>query len=55
MEWVFSTIFTIEMFIKIVAMGFAQGGHAYLKDSWNRLDFSVVLLGYLALLPGMGA
>lgn len=38
--------FSLEMTIKIVAMG-AWGKGTYLADSWNRLDFFIVLAGAL--------
>ncbi|XP_058837307.1 voltage-dependent T-type calcium channel subunit alpha-1G isoform X2 [Topomyia yanbarensis] len=38
--------FSLEMTIKIVAMG-AYGKGTYLADSWNRLDFFIVLAGAL--------
>ena len=40
-------LFTSEMLIKMVAMGLACHRGAYLSDNWNRLDFIVVLLGWL--------
>ncbi|CAJ0954197.1 unnamed protein product, partial [Mesorhabditis belari] len=36
--------FTLEMVIKIVALGF-YGQSAYLSDTWNRLDFFIVVAG----------
>ena len=36
--------FAVEMVIKILAMGF-YGKDTYLADSWNRLDFFIVLAG----------
>lgn len=39
-EWMFCTIFTAEAVIKIIA---APCG--YWKDSWNKFDFSLVILG----------
>eukprot|EP01135_Chromosphaera_perkinsii_P008377 Nk52_evm2s1315 gene=Nk52_evmTU2s1315 len=53
-EFVFTGIFTLEMILKIVSYGFVQHKGSYLRDSWNRLDFAVVLLGYLAFIPGVG-
>ncbi len=38
--------FTIEMFIKIIAMGIV-GKDTYLADTWNRLDMFIVFAGYL--------
>ena len=37
------------MTLKIVAMGFFMREHSYLRDSWNMLDFTVVLLGWVSL------
>lgn len=44
-ELVFTTLFAIEMVLKIVAMGFVLEKGAYLRDPWNVLDFVVVLAG----------
>jgi hypothetical protein len=33
---------------KIIGLGFAFGPNTYLKNSWNWLDFSVVIIGYLS-------
>ena len=38
--------FIIEMMIKIMAMGF-YGRSTYLAESWNILDFLIVLAGYV--------
>lgn len=38
--------FALEMTIKMVAMGIC-GKNTYLADSWNRLDFFIVLAGLL--------
>ena len=44
-------LFVGEMALKIVAYGFACTGEtAYLKDSWNVLDFNIVLISLLGLL-----
>lgn len=38
--------FTVEMCIKVVAMGLVLGGRkTYLGDGWNRLDLFIVLAG----------
>ncbi|CAD5216929.1 unnamed protein product [Bursaphelenchus okinawaensis] len=36
--------FAAEMVIKVVALGFS-GENAYLSDTWNRLDFFIVIAG----------
>lgn len=38
--------FALEMTIKIIAMGFCGAG-CYIADSWNRLDFFIVMSGAL--------
>lgn len=38
--------FGMEMTIKMIAMGI-YGKNTYLADSWNRLDFFIVLAGAL--------
>ena len=40
------------MVLKIIAMGFFMRAHSYLRDSWNILDFTVVLLGWISNLFG---
>ena len=46
----FLVIYTIEMVLKIIAMGFVMRAHSYLRDTWNILDFLVVVLGWISLL-----
>jgi hypothetical protein len=54
---IFTLIFTAEMVIKIIAMGFIMtkgnpSNHmpaAYLRDPWNWLDFIVVIAAYVEL------
>ncbi len=36
--------FTVEMMVKIMAMGF-YGKNTYLAETWNRLDFFIVITG----------
>ena len=50
-EYIFTTVFFTEMMIKILAFGLFFGPEAYLKDSWNCLDFVVVLTSLITLLP----
>lgn len=44
-RYVFTTIYTTEMILKIVSRGFILHSYAYLRDPWNWLDFIVVVLG----------
>lgn len=49
-EYVFTTIYTIEMILKIIAKGFILHPYTYLRDPWNWLDFIVVLLTYTSII-----
>jgi hypothetical protein len=40
---VFNALYTIEMVLKIMGLGFILGENAYLRDSWNILDFVIVM------------
>lgn len=46
---VFLVIYTLEMILKIIAQGFVMRPYSYLRDGWNILDFTVVVLGWTAL------
>jgi len=51
---VFTALFTVEVVIKVVALGFCCHEGAYLRDNWNVMDFVVVFtsllnLGFMAL------
>ena len=46
-EYVFQTVFTLEMMIKLKALGC----RAYWKDGWNRLDGVIVIFGWIAFIP----
>jgi len=52
-ENVFLAAFTVETLLKIISVGFFLGPKTYLSNSWNWLDFVVVVTGYLNFLPGM--
>ena len=39
--------FILEAVIKIIALGFVIGKDAYLKESWNILDFVIVVSSIL--------
>ena len=52
---VFTIIFGVEMLMKILALGFCLHKGAYLRDSWNCLDFVVVMSSIASLaLSGLG-
>lgn len=52
-EIFFTVMFALEFVLKVVAQGFVLGRGAYLRDSWNMLDFLVVVTALLASVPGM--
>jgi hypothetical protein len=44
LDHIIYVFFAIEMFIKIIAMGFV-GKDTYMAETWNRLDFFIVIAG----------
>lgn len=47
-ELPFLLIFTMEMLLKMVALGlFFEGKYTYFRNPWNYLDFTVVVSGLL--------
>ena len=38
-DFVFLQIYTLEMVLKVIAMGFVMRAHSYLRDSWNIVSF----------------
>lgn len=44
-EVIFTVIFTVECAMRIIALGFIQHPNAYLRNSWNILDFTIVMIG----------
>lgn len=52
-EIAFTVCFTVEFVLKVVAQGFCVGRGSYLRDSWNILDFVVVVTALLTSVPGM--
>lgn len=43
-RYTFTGIYTFESLIKILARGFCVGKFTFLRDPWNWLDFSVILM-----------
>lgn len=54
LENVFLILYSVEMALKIVGMGFFFPRDSYLKDSWNILDFFIVVTSYITLLQNAG-
>lgn len=50
---IFLGLYSVEMVLKILGMGLIFGEHAYLKNSWNILDFVIVISGYITLTTEM--
>ncbi|XP_018307179.1 ca[2+]-channel protein alpha[[1]] subunit D isoform X3 [Mycetomoellerius zeteki] len=47
-EYVFLVIFTVECVMKIIAYGFVAHPGAYLRNGWNLLDFTIVVIGMVS-------
>lgn len=54
-ENVFLVLYSIEMVLKIMGMGFIFSSKAYLRDSWNVLDFIIVISSYPSLFTDSSA
>lgn len=51
--WLFTILFTLECLCKVVAMGWFLDPGSYLRDSWNVLDFLVVVSSLFTSIPGI--
>ncbi|KAI5699386.1 hypothetical protein M8J75_002088 [Diaphorina citri] len=47
-EYIFLVIFTVECVMKILAYGFVAHPGAYLRNGWNLLDFTIVVIGMIS-------
>lgn len=56
-EWVFIVIFSAEMAVKMLAMGFTplESTHCYLSEGWNILDAVIVLSSWVSQLLSDGS
>ena len=43
LDFIFNYLFILEMVFKIIALGFTMDDGSYLRDSWNGLDFFIVV------------
>lgn len=50
----FMAVFTVEMCLKFVAFGVALHKGSYFRSGWNVLDFVIVVLSFMQLIPGFG-
>ena len=55
LDTIFLALYTLEMVLKILGLGFVLNKDAYLRDSWNILDFVIVTSAYLQLIISSGA
>ncbi|XP_077170357.1 sodium channel protein type 4 subunit alpha [Paroedura picta] len=53
-EYTFTGIYTFESMIKILARGFCIDGFTFLRDPWNWLDFSVIVMAYVTEFVDLG-
>lgn len=49
MDTAFNLIFAFESVVKIISLGFAMNEKSYLTDSWNRIDFIIVVTSLLGI------
>uniref|UniRef100_A0A667ZUU4 Sodium channel protein n=1 Tax=Myripristis murdjan TaxID=586833 RepID=A0A667ZUU4_9TELE len=54
LEYTFTGIYTFESLIKILARGFCIGPFTFLRDPWNWLDFSVIVMAYVTEFVDLG-
>ena len=43
----FNIIFTIEMILKVIALGLVMDEGSYLRDHWNKMDFIIVVFSLI--------
>ncbi|XP_054848480.1 sodium channel protein type 4 subunit alpha [Eublepharis macularius] len=53
-EYTFTGIYTFESMIKILARGFCIDNFTFLRDPWNWLDFSVIVMAYVTEFVDLG-
>ena len=47
LRYIFTTIYSIEALIKILARGFILDKNSFLRNPWNWLDLIVITLAYV--------
>lgn len=52
-NYVFTFVFTVEMFVKVVATGMFYGEDAYFNSGWNIMDGSLVIISIVDLLMSL--
>ncbi len=54
-ETIFLALYTSEMIIKIIGLGFIFNKGAYLRDAWNIMDFVIVTTAYIPIIFSSGS
>ncbi|RLW11307.1 hypothetical protein DV515_00001314 [Chloebia gouldiae] len=54
-EFTFTGIYTFESLIKILATGFCLNEFTFLRDPWNWLDFTVIVMAYVGAFSNLGS
>uniref|UniRef100_A0A670ZWY1 Sodium channel protein n=1 Tax=Pseudonaja textilis TaxID=8673 RepID=A0A670ZWY1_PSETE len=54
-EIIFTSIYTAEFVVKVIARGFVCNEFTYLRDPWNVLDFFVLIMTYVAFNQKFGS
>ncbi|XP_037914604.1 voltage-dependent T-type calcium channel subunit alpha-1G isoform X4 [Hermetia illucens] len=52
-NYIFTVVFTVEMFVKVVAAGMFYGQDAYFTSGWNIMDGSLVTVSIIDLLMSL--
>ncbi|NXF78932.1 SCN5A protein, partial [Sclerurus mexicanus] len=55
LKFTFTGIYTFESLIKILARGFCLNEFTFLRDPWNWLDFSVIVMAYVGAFSDLGS
>lgn len=53
LRYTFTAIYTFESMIKILARGFCIVPFTFLRDPWNWLDFSVIVMAWVTAAPSL--
>ena len=51
-EITFQVLYTIEMCLRILSLGFVYNPGSYLRSYWNQLDFICVVTGFMGMIGG---
>ncbi|XP_015272065.1 PREDICTED: sodium channel protein type 5 subunit alpha-like, partial [Gekko japonicus] len=54
-EYTFTGIYTFESIIKILARGFCLNEFTFLRDPWNWLDFTVIVMAFVGEFANLGS